>query len=169
MPVYSCGASGRYSGRPVCLELLPLPYTTMSTAMSFARHMHGTYNCTMITSNGLNRNKILGILLPEKNEMKLWISLRAAVYVTILLQMARRIITKCRMPTREYEASKYSSLSRNPGSSADKMTYRKPRVLAESTDSNPRAFDRVRCRMGDRDVSIPIIRAASPRDLCVNL
>ena len=49
------------------------------------------------------------------------------------------------------------------------MTYRKPRLLAESNDSNPLGFDRIKCRMGDRDVIIPIIRAASPRDLCVNL
>ena len=103
----------------------------------------------------------------EKNEMELWRSIRVAVYGTIVLQMARRIMAKCRMPTRECEASKYSALSRNPGSSAEKMTYRKPRVLAESNGSNQLEFDRVRCRMGDREVSIPIIRAASPKDLCI--
>ena len=110
-----------------------------------------------------------GILLLEKNEMELWRSIRVAVYGTIVLQMARRIIAKCRMPTRECEASKYSALSRNPGLFAEKMKYRKPRVLAESNDSNPLGFDRIKCRMGDRDVIIPIIRASSPRDLCLNL
>lgn len=109
-----------------------------------------------------------GILLLEKNEMELWRSIRAAVYGTIVLQMARRIIAKCRMPTREYEASRYNALSRNPGLFAEKMKYRKPRVLAESNGSNPLGFDRIKCRMVGREVSIPIIRAVSPKDLCID-
>ena len=38
------------------------------------------------------------------------------------------------------------------------MTYRKPRLLAESNDSNPLGFDRIKCRMGDREVLIPVLR-----------
>ena len=109
-----------------------------------------------------------GILLLEKNEMELWRSIQVAVYGTIVLQMARRIMAKCRMPSKESTASRYSALSRNPGLFAEKMKYRKPRVLAESNDSNPLGFDRVRCRMGDREVSIPIIRATSLKDLCID-
>lgn len=101
--------------------------------------------------------------------MELWRSLRAAVYATIFLQMARRIIAKCRMPTREYEASKYSALYRNPGLSSNWKPHWKPRVLTDVNDNKQFEFDRVRCRMNDLEVTIPIIRAASPRGLCLNL
>lgn len=132
--------------------------------MSFAKHTLGTYGCTMITSNGLNGTRMSGILLLEKNEMELWRSIQVAVYGTIVLQMVRRIIAKCRMPTRESTASSYSALSRNPNLSSN----RKPRVLAESIDSKHLEIDSVRCRLDDREVSLPIIRATSLKDLCID-